>query len=96
MKSQALKLLPALGLALTLGACASMPDPQPGEALVGNEPFAGIEPGVTRADVLSLEGEPAKVITNAQGETTWVYPRQDASGAPLDYDVTFGPSPRGN
>jgi hypothetical protein len=58
-----MKTLPAVALALALGACASMDG-------------RGLQPGQsTLADVRSVMGEPAETRAGSGGETVYWYPR---------------------
>jgi hypothetical protein len=92
MTSQTSKLFLALGVALTLGACASLPDFQAGSSQSGDR-FARIHAGLTQGEVHSLAGGPNTVTGNSRsGETQWIYSFTDTWGYPSEFDVTFGTS----
>jgi hypothetical protein len=88
MNSPVPKRVLTLGLALTLGACAAMPD------FHARTPeytrLARIHPGLTQADVRALAGEPATVAGNSRStEKLWVYDFDDEWGERSEFDVAF-------
>jgi hypothetical protein len=86
MISQFSKLVPALGVALTLSACASLGS-SPSEA----DGLARIDPGLTQDEVRSLAGVPGNVTGDSRKhETMWIYSFTDLWGYPSELDVTFG------
>ena len=86
MTSQFSKLLPVLGVALTLSACASLGSPPPKADQV-----ARIHPGLTQDDVRSVLGAAGNVTNDSRKhETTWIYSYTDLWGYPSEFDVTFG------
>jgi hypothetical protein len=86
MHSSVSKLL-ALGVALTLAACASYP----ALSQMGEGRFAGIHPGLTQDEVRGLAGAPASVSV-ASGEPHWIYNFVDSWGMRDVYDVAFDAS----
>ena len=86
MTSQFPKLLSALAVALTLGACASLGSPPPKADQV-----AGVHQGLTQDEVRSLVGVPGNVTSNSRKhETMWIYSFTDLWGYQSEFDVTFG------
>jgi outer membrane protein assembly factor BamE (lipoprotein component of BamABCDE complex) len=86
MTSQFSKLLPALAVALTLSACASLGSPPPKADQV-----ARVHPGLTQDEVRSLVGVPGNVTGDSRKhETMWIYSFTDLWGYPSELDVTFG------
>jgi hypothetical protein len=89
MKLHLSKPLLGLGLALTLGACASAgyrPDPSPRQ-------LAQIRPGLTQDQVRAALGRPGNVTgRSVPGGGLWIYSFDDAWGYPSEFDVTFAPS----
>jgi hypothetical protein len=78
----------ALGLALTLGACASMQDFHVRTPEYTR--LARVQPGLTQADVRRVAGEPDNVTSDSRsGGKLWVYAFDDAWGEPSEFDVTF-------
>src|SRR5260370_317628 len=84
MTSQFSKLLPALGVALALSACASL-----GSSPPKADQVARIHPGLTQDEVGSLVGDPGSVIHNTfENAIIWVYPLStDVNGS--EFDVEF-------
>lgn len=84
------KLLLAVGIATTLGACASLPNFTSSSGSQRDH-LAAIHSGLTRDDVRSLAGAPGNVTgASRNGETMWVYSFTDEWGYPSEFDVTFG------
>ena len=85
MTSQFSKLLPALGVALALSACASL-----GSSPPKADQVARIHPGLTQDEVRSLVGAAGNVTSDSRKhETTWIYSFTDLWGYPSELDVTF-------
>ena len=78
----------ALGVALTLGACASLPD------VPARDRVAQIHPGLTQDEVRSVAGVPGNVTRDRAGETEWIYLFTDDWGYRSEFDVTFGANGR--
>ena len=90
MTSQFLKFAPALAVALTLSACASLGSPPPKADQV-----ARIHPGLTQDEVRSLVGAAGNVTSDSRKhETMWIYSYTDLWGYPSEFDVTFGANGR--
>jgi outer membrane protein assembly factor BamE (lipoprotein component of BamABCDE complex) len=84
MKSQILKLLPVLGIALVLGACASLEQPAERDRL------AQVHAGLTQDDVRAIAGRPGNVTGDKRtGDKIWFYSFTDLYGYPSEFDVTF-------
>jgi hypothetical protein len=78
----------ALGLALTLGACASMQDFHVRTPEYTR--LAHIHPGLTQADVRRVAGEPGNATGDSRsGEKLWIYEFDDEWGERSEFDVTF-------
>ena len=88
MYSKNSKLFLALGVALTLGACASMPD------VPARDRVAQIHSGLTQDEVRSVAGDPGNVTGDRAGETVWIYSFTDDWGYRSEFDVTFGANGR--
>jgi|SRR6266850_683311 len=85
MTSQFSKLLPALGVALTLSACASL-----GSLPPKADQVARVHPGLTQDEVRSLVGVTGNVTSDSRKhETMWIYSFTDLWGYPSEFDVTF-------
>jgi outer membrane protein assembly factor BamE (lipoprotein component of BamABCDE complex) len=86
MNSKVAKLLLGLGVAVSLGACASAgyrPDPSP--RLV-----AQIQPGQTQDQVRELLGPPGNVTgESVPGGALWIYSYTNEFGVRSEFDVTF-------
>lgn len=87
------KLVLTLGVALTLGACASMPDFHAGTPEY--RLLAQVHSGLTQDEVRSLAGKPGNVMGGSRsGEKVWVYAYQNEWGKASEFDVTFDPTGR--
>jgi hypothetical protein len=87
MKSHILKLLPVIGIALVLGACASLEQPPERDRL------AQVHAGLTQDNVLAIAGRPGNVTGDKRtGEKTWFYSFTDLFGYPSEFDVSFDAS----
>jgi outer membrane protein assembly factor BamE (lipoprotein component of BamABCDE complex) len=85
MTSQFSKLLPALAVALTLSACASLGSPPPTA-----EQVARIHAGLTQDEVRGIAGVPGNVTGDSRKhETMWIYSFTDLWGYSSELDVTF-------
>ena len=85
MYSKIPKLALALGVALTLGACASLPD------VPSRDRVAQIHPGLTHDEVRSIAGAPGNVTGDARAaDDLWIYTFTDDWGYRSEFDVTFG------
>jgi outer membrane protein assembly factor BamE (lipoprotein component of BamABCDE complex) len=81
------KLVLAVGIAATLGACAS----------IGAKSFnperdrlAQIHSGLTQQEVRDLAGRPDNVTSDSRtGAALWIYSYEDLWGYPSEFDVTF-------
>ncbi|HXN15145.1 MAG TPA: hypothetical protein VN878_02130 [Usitatibacter sp.] len=90
MNAQNLKPFLALGLALALGACASVPDRLVERSASPSERFVRIHPGLTQGEVRALAGEPATMTgATPAGEALWAYSYTDNWGYPSEFDVAF-------
>ena len=79
-------LLSALAVAATLAACVA-PDVRRNDAS-----FAGIEPGMTQAQVRDLAGPPDSVMPFPMSRTTaWSWLYWDQFGYYVEFSVTFAP-----
>lgn len=88
MNSYLAKILLAVGVAATLGACASASS-TPERDLE----LAQIHPGLTQNEVRSLVGNPGNVTGRSpSGETLWVYSFTDTWGYESEFDVEFDAS----
>jgi hypothetical protein len=88
MKSQILKLLPVVAIALVTGACASLSS-QPPE----HERLADVHAGLTQDEVRAIAGRPGNVTDDKRkGEETWLYSYTDLYGYLSEFDVTFDTS----
>jgi hypothetical protein len=87
MNSTIAKTFLAAGLALTLGACASLGESGPALA----DRLSTIHAGLTRDEVRSLAGTPATVTTNARENNAelWIYPYTDTWGYEAEKIVEF-------
>jgi hypothetical protein len=86
MNPRVSKSLAALGVAMTLGACAS---PQAMTAM-GDGRFSGIHSGLTQDEVRRVVGDPGSVSSAPDsGETHWIYTFVDTWGQRAVYDVAF-------
>ena len=86
MYSPVSKLLAALGIALTLGACASMPD----QHATTRERLSQIHAGLSQDAVRAIAGNPPNVTGRSRsGETMWIYSFTDEWGYPSELDVEF-------
>jgi outer membrane protein assembly factor BamE (lipoprotein component of BamABCDE complex) len=84
MKSQILKLLPVLGIALVASACASLSEPPERDRL------AQVHAGLTEDEVRATAGRPENVTGDKRtGEKTWFYTFTDLYGYSSEFDVTF-------
>jgi hypothetical protein len=82
-----LKILPILGLAATLSACASFSDTRTAGL---RDRLAQIHAGLTQDEVRSLAGAPAVVGSNPRShETLWTYDYMDVWGYPSEFGVDF-------
>ena len=87
MKSQFLKLVPILGLALVTGACASL------EQTPEHERLAEVHAGLTQDEVRAIAGAPGNVMDDKHtGTRTWLYSFKDLYGYLSEFDVTFDAS----
>jgi outer membrane protein assembly factor BamE (lipoprotein component of BamABCDE complex) len=87
MNARIAGVLPALGLSLMLGACASLSSH---ETPFGEGKLAQIEYGNTQDQVRSLAGKPGAVKKEPRlDETVWVYYYNDEWNYPSEYDVSF-------
>jgi hypothetical protein len=88
MKSQALKILLALGAAVTLGACASLSNAH--ESVPGEGALAQVHEGLTEDQVRALAGAP-KVVRNEPRleETLWIYYYTDEWNYQSEFDISF-------
>jgi outer membrane protein assembly factor BamE (lipoprotein component of BamABCDE complex) len=88
MNSHISKLLLSVGIAATLGACASISS-TPERDLE----LAQIHPGLTQDEVRSLVGNPGNVTGKSpSGERLWVYSFTDSWGYSSEFDVEFDAS----
>ncbi len=88
MNAQIPKLILAIGIAGTLGACASI---GLGSSSPDRERIAQVHPGLSQDEVRSLVGAPGNVTGNARsGDALWIYSFTDTWGYPSELDVTFG------
>jgi outer membrane protein assembly factor BamE (lipoprotein component of BamABCDE complex) len=89
MSSLISKLMLAAGIAVTLGACASL---EAASSTPEYDRLAQISPGLTREEVRSLAGNPDNVTGDSRsgGDALWVYSFNDEWGYPSEFDVTFG------
>lgn len=79
------KLAAALGIAVTLGACASIPAEHLSYAQLSQ-----IHPGLAQDEVRAIAGNPPNVTGRSRaGETVWSYPFTDAWGYQSEFDVEF-------
>jgi hypothetical protein len=80
------KMFLGAGLAVALGACASIPDPH----LAKRGRLEQIHAGLTQDEVRSLAGKAPTVTGNKRtGETLWIYPFTDLWGYSSEFDVEF-------
>jgi hypothetical protein len=88
MKSQALKILLALGATVMLGACASLSSVH--ESVPGEGALAQVHEGLTEDQVRTLAGAP-KVVRNEPRleETLWIYYYTDEWNYYSEFDVSF-------
>ncbi len=87
MNSHITKSVAAMGLALALGACASLPEAQ---ARVTSGQLSNIHAGLTQDEVRSIAGAPAYVGSNPRtNETLWTYEFTDEWGYRSDFGVDF-------
>jgi outer membrane protein assembly factor BamE (lipoprotein component of BamABCDE complex) len=85
MKSQILKLLPVLGIALVAGACASLSVQVP-----ERDRLDQVHAGLTQDDVRAIAGRPGNVTGDKRtGDKIWFYSFTDLYGYPSEFDVTF-------
>ena len=85
MNSHISKLLLAVGVVTTLGACASI-----GAESSERDLLAQIHPGLTQDEVRSLAGDPGNVTGESRsGERLWVYSFTDTWGYASEFDVEF-------
>jgi outer membrane protein assembly factor BamE (lipoprotein component of BamABCDE complex) len=94
MYSQISHLFLALGVALTLGACESLPDVYGGSPESARDRVEQIHPGLTQDEVRRVAGVPGNVTGDRSGETVWIYPFTDDWGYRSEFDVTFGANGR--
>jgi outer membrane protein assembly factor BamE (lipoprotein component of BamABCDE complex) len=87
MKSHITKSVAAMGLALALGACASLPGPY---GQVTPAQISAIHAGLTQDQVREIAGAPAYVETNRRvNETLWSYEFTDEWGYRSEFGVDF-------
>ena len=85
MKSNIVTPVLALGLALTLGACASI-TPTASRA----DRFERIHAGLTQDEVRSIAGAAPDIATReSNGDALWIYRYQDLWGYESELDVQF-------
>lgn len=90
MNSHITKSVAAAGIALALGACASLPDV---DARATAEQLSNIHAGLTQDEVRALVGNPPNVTRSARTEETlWIYPFTDDWGYQSEFDVGFDAS----
>ena len=86
MNSPISKIFLGAGLAVALGACASLP----GTHLAKRDELGQIHAGLTQDEVLNLAGKAPIVTGNRRtGETLWIYPFTDLWGYSSEFDVEF-------
>jgi outer membrane protein assembly factor BamE (lipoprotein component of BamABCDE complex) len=88
MHPKFLKFCLAAGVALALGACASLTPTAP-----GYERVAQISPGLTQAQVRNIAGKPDNVTRDSSpnGSVLWIYAYTNEWGERSELDVTFDP-----
>jgi hypothetical protein len=85
MKSNIVTPVLALGLALTLGACASL-TPSQSRA----DRFTRIHAGLTQDEVRSIAGAAPDITTrSSNGDTLWIYNYEDLWGYDAELDIQF-------
>src|ERR1700682_3664632 len=87
MNSPFSKLMLAVGIAASLGACASMEKSFNPE----RDRLSQIHSGLTQQQVRDLAGRPDNVTGDSRtGGALWIYSYEDLYGYPSEFDVTFG------
>jgi outer membrane protein assembly factor BamE (lipoprotein component of BamABCDE complex) len=78
--------------AVLLAACAAAPAPR---AMLSDEMFSRVQPGMTQAEILGMFGPPnEKMAFPLSHKVAWDYIRFDTWGYLVDFSVTFGPDGR--
>ena len=86
MNSTITKLFLAAGLALTLGACASLGASSPSSA----DRLSTIHAGLTQDEVRHAAGAAPDMITRARnGDALWIYHYEDLWGYDAELDIQF-------
>jgi outer membrane protein assembly factor BamE (lipoprotein component of BamABCDE complex) len=89
MNSRISKLVLAVGVASTLGACATFPDLHLASSPPSADRLEQIHAGLTQDEVRDLAGGPASVSHPARSGALWTYSFTDDWGYEAEYDVTF-------
>ncbi|SRR5712692_6377569 len=86
MKSHIVKPVIALGLVLTLGACASLGTPSESRA----DRFSRIHAGLTQDEVRGIAGAAPDITTRgSNGDALWIYHYEDLWGYDAELDIQF-------
>ena len=86
MNSPISKIFLGAGIAVALGACASLPDTH----LAKRDELGQIHAGLTQDEVRNLAGKAPLVTGNRRtGETLWIYRFTDLWGYSSEFDVEF-------
>jgi hypothetical protein len=86
MNSKYPNLLLAAGVALTLGACASLANTH----LTTESTLERIHAGLTEDEVTQIAGSPQnKTGASRNGRSMWIYAFTDNWGSPSEFDVSF-------
>lgn len=84
MNSYLSKLVLALGIAITLGACATAPSSS------ADDRYAQIHAGLTQDEVRAIAGAPEFTGSNRRmHETLWTYSSTDTWGESYEFGVDF-------
>ena len=80
------KIFLGAGLAVALGACASIPD----QHVAKRDELGQIHAGLTQDEVRNLAGKAPTVTGNKRTrKTLWIYPFTDLWGYASEFDVEF-------
>jgi outer membrane protein assembly factor BamE (lipoprotein component of BamABCDE complex) len=91
MNVQIAKLIPALTITLTLGACASLENMKVEPPPSYGDQYLQVHPGLTQDEVRGIAGTPTRVAgVSDTGGPEWTYRFEDPSGFHSEFDVTFG------
>jgi hypothetical protein len=87
MNSHITKSIAAAGIALTLGACASLPG---AHTALNADKLASVHAGLSEAEVRTLMGRAPNVTRNPRtAQTLWIYDYTDTWGYDSEFDVEF-------